>query len=104
MKFCVYYLTCKGQEEADRVINVLLAKKLIVCAKYECVKSTYFWKGKAESADEIRIIMEAAEENFEKIEEEVGKIHSYDTFVLYTIPIRKMNRKVEKWMKEEIEI
>jgi len=44
--------------------------------------------------------METKDENFEKIEKEVRKLHSYDIFVLVAIPVSKMSKGVGKWMKE----
>lgn len=102
MNLCIYYLTCKNEEEAERIIDSLLAKKLIVCAKQEKVKTKNLWQGKIENGEEIRLIMESCEENFEKIENEIAKIHSYETFVLYSIPIDKINSKAKEWMEKEI--
>jgi periplasmic divalent cation tolerance protein len=102
MKFCVHYLTCGNEEEAEKIIDVLLGKKMIVCAKHENVKTKNLWKGEIENGEEVRIIMESVEENFERIEEEVGKIHSYETFVLYSVPMGRINKKAEEWMEEEL--
>lgn len=102
MKLCIYYLTCKNSEEADKIIDTLLSQKLIACAKQEKVTTKNLWQGKIESGEEIRIIMESAEENFEKIEAEIAKIHSYETFVLYSIPIGKINSKAKEWMQQEL--
>lgn len=102
MNLCIYYLTCKNEEEADKIIDYLLAKKLIVCAKQEKVKTKNLWEGKIESGEEIRLIMESIEENFEKIEEEIASIHSYETFVLYTLPIDRINSKAKEWIDKEL--
>src|SRR3990167_5116675 len=102
MNLCIYYLTCKNENEAEKIIDSLLSKKLIACAKQEKVKTKNLWKGEIESGEEVRLIMESVEENFEKIEEEVAKIHSYETFVLYMIPIGKINSKAKEWMEKEL--
>lgn len=38
----------------------------------------------------------------EKIEAEVAKLDSYDTFVLETLPISKISTKSTGWMKNEL--
>jgi periplasmic divalent cation tolerance protein len=98
----ILYLTCAGNQEADKIIKALLNKKLIACAKKSSISSSYLWKGKTESSEEILVLMESVEENFDKVNEEVKKLHSYETFVLYSVPV-KTTPEVEKWIKEEME-
>jgi uncharacterized protein involved in tolerance to divalent cations len=46
--------------------------------------------------------MESVEKNFEKINKEVKKLHSYETYVLYSIAAGKTTKEVENWLKKEI--
>jgi len=97
----VYYLTCADDWEADKIAKSLLKKKLIVCAKQMPVASSSLWKGKLVQDKEILLILESIEENFDKIEKEIRKLHSHETFVLYSTPV-KTTRKVEEWIREEL--
>jgi uncharacterized protein involved in tolerance to divalent cations len=101
MKMAIYYLTCANDWEADKIAKSLLVKKLIVCAKQMPVLSNSWWKGKLSEEKEILLTMESVEENFNKIEKEVGKLHSHETFVLYSIPV-KTTKKIEDWIEEEL--
>jgi len=97
----IYYLTCSDDWEADKIAKALLNKKLIVCAKQTPVISASWWKGHLTENKEILLSMESVEENFEKIEKEIKKLHSHETFVLYSVPA-KTTKGVEKWIKEEL--
>ena len=102
MKTAIFYTTCADDWEADRISNVLLKKKLVVCAKKVPVISDFLWKGKIKKDNqETMLILESVEENFEKINKEIRKLHSYETFVLYSVPV-KTTKEVEKWIEEEI--
>jgi periplasmic divalent cation tolerance protein len=101
MKTAIYYLTCADDWEADKIAKSLLSQKLIVCAKQMPVNSTFRWKGKIAQDKEILLSMESIEENFEKIEKEIRKLHSHETFVLYSTPV-KTTKRVEEWIKEEL--
>jgi periplasmic divalent cation tolerance protein len=101
MKMAIYYLTCVNDWEADKISRVLLAQKLVVCTKQTPVLSNSWWKGKLAEEKEVLLTMESVEENFEKIEKEIKKLHSHETFVLYSIPA-KTTKKVEEWIKEEL--
>lgn len=101
MKFCYLYLTC-DVKEADSLIDLLLKKRLIVCAKKVPVNSMYWWEGEIEKADEVMLVMESAEEKFDVVEVEVKKVHSYDTFVLTAVPIGKVSKDAKKWLEENL--
>lgn len=96
------WLTCADKKEADKVANALLVKHLIACAKQITLATDYWWKGKIEHGDEVLLIMESKSENFDKIEAEVKKLHSYDTFVLEAIPVSRISKKAEQWLKAEL--
>lgn len=102
MKMGVLMLTCANQKEADKIAQSLLKKKIIVCAKAFPVSSSFLWKGKIESSDEILLLMDSVEENFEKINKEVKKLHSYKTFVLMSLAVNKTTKKVKDWIKTEL--
>ena len=93
------FLSCKNIEEADKISNQLLKKKLIVCAKKISTNSSYLWENKIESAQEVLLIMDSVEENFEKINQEVKKKHSYKTYTLLMTKINKVNDKALKWLE-----
>ncbi len=94
------FLPCANNKEAEKISQSLLEKHLIVCAKKTPVSSAFFWKGKIDKANEILLVMESVEENYEKIEKEVGKLHSHKIFVLSAVSVIKYSKGVEAWLKE----
>lgn len=102
MKPCLLFLSCKNVEEADEISIQLLKKKLIVCAKKISINSNYLWKNKIESDSEILLIMDSIEENFDKIDMEVKKIHSYKTYNLVMVQVNKINNQSLKWLQNSL--
>ena len=102
MKPCLLFLSCKNIKEADKISGQLLKEKLIVCAKKIPINSSYLWKNKIESAQEVLLIMDSIEENFEKINQEIKKFHSYKTYTLFMTNIKKANKETIAWFKKEI--
>lgn len=99
---CLIFLTCPNQKQADQISNTLLSKKLIVCCKKTPVSSSFLWKSKIDSSKEVLLIMESKEELFSKIEYEVRKVHTYETFVMIAVPILKASKGIQKWMEKEL--
>lgn len=101
-EFCQLWLTCKNQEEATKIANTLLDKHLIACAKQIPAVADYRWKDKIEHTDEILLIMDSRPEFFKKIEAEVAKLHSYETFVLQAVQMSGVSTRAAKWIENEL--
>ena len=99
--FCQLWLTCADNKEADKIANTLLVKYLVACAKQIPVKSDFRWQGKIENSKEVVLVMDSKLDLFEKVEAEVAKIHSYETFVLQAVPVVKISKEAEEWLNNE---
>lgn len=102
MKFCQLWLTCEDKAEATKIAKALLDKRLVVCAKQLPVSADFIWYGKVDQNEEILLVMESREDLFDKVEAEVEKIHSYETFVLQAIPFVNVSKKAQKWLEENL--
>ena len=103
MSFCNLYLTCANAEEASKISKRLLEKHLIACARQAQLENThYWWEGKIVNDREILLIMESREDLFTDVELEVAKLHSYETFVLQMIPVKRLNQKAAEWMADNL--
>ncbi len=100
--FCQLWLTCKDRAEADLISQSLLDLKLVACAKQVSVDSHFLWKGEKANNHETLLVMDSREDLFEKVEREVAKLHSYDTFVLQSIPVTKLSKDAQTWLEQEL--
>jgi periplasmic divalent cation tolerance protein len=100
--YCQLWLTCKDKAEADKIAETLLEKRLVACAKQIATNSQFHWQGKLESEPEVLLLMESREDLFEKVEKEISKLHSYDTFVLTASTISKISKKTQKWLGDTL--
>jgi periplasmic divalent cation tolerance protein len=96
------HLTCETTEEAGTIADALLGHRLIVCAKQVPVESKAWYKGELEEASEILLIMDSAEDLFFAAEAEVGRLHSYETFVLQMLPLVGLSGAAQEWMDENL--
>jgi len=96
------HLTCADVEEADRIVQNLLEKRLIVCAKQVPVTSSNWWEGEIEQNQEILLIMDSVEDLFREVEDEIGPLHSYETFVLQAVPLVGLSLDAQAWVEENL--
>ncbi|MBI3984599.1 MAG: divalent-cation tolerance protein CutA [Candidatus Levybacteria bacterium] len=102
MRMAIYFLTCQGNFEAEKISKALLEKRLIACAKRLPVSSSFWWNNHIDNAKEVVVLLESIEENFAKIEKEVKKLSSYEVPMLFSVKVSKTTKIVEKWLKEEL--
>lgn len=100
--FVFIYITNPSKEEARKIAKHLLDKKLIACANiYSGINSLYPWEGKIADEEEFILIAKTLESNFEKVKNEVEKIHSYSIPCIVKIPVSS-NKKYFDWLKSKI--
>ena len=102
MNFIFIYITNPTKEEAKRIARHLLERKLIACGNIFPINSLYWWEGKIADENEFVLIAKTIEANYEKVKNEVEKIHSYQVPCIIKIPVSS-NKKYFDWLKGEIE-
>jgi periplasmic divalent cation tolerance protein len=95
------YITCKDEKEAVKISTHLLEKKLIACSNMHPVRSMYRWDGKIQDEKETVIIAKTLDKNFERIKEEVSKLHSYDVPCILKIDA-EANESYGVWVKDVV--
>ena len=94
------YITCKDEKEAVKLSKYLLEKRLIACSNLFPIRSMYWWKGKIQDEKEYVILAKTLGKNYNKIKEEVSKIHSYDIPCILKIDA-EANESYGRWVKKE---
>lgn len=99
MNFIFIYITNPTKNEARKIAEHLLCKKLIACANIFPIDSLYRRKDKIADEKEFVLIAKTKKENFERVKREVEKIHPYDIPCIVKIPVSS-NEKYYKWLNE----
>ncbi len=100
MSFIIIYITHKNLKEAKKVVTYLLQKKLITCANFFPIKSSYWWKNKIENSNEIVTIVKTKKEEWKKVKSEVKKIHPYEVPCIMKFNVES-NKEYESWIKNK---
>ncbi|MEW5896745.1 MAG: divalent-cation tolerance protein CutA [Nanoarchaeota archaeon] len=96
----IIYVTYPNKEEAQRITEHLLNKRLIACANTFPIKSSYFWKGGIEHSNEFVSVIKTKKENWETVKKEIKKLHSYDLPCILKLDV-EADEEYGKWVKEE---
>ncbi len=98
----ICYFTTKDKEEAKKIIMELLQQKLIACANIFPIESLYTWKEELCEETEYAIIAKSTQENYEKIENTVKSLHSYEIPCIVSFPITKGSQEFLSWIMSNV--
>jgi periplasmic divalent cation tolerance protein len=80
MSGCLQVITMiDTREHADAIGRKLLEKRLAACVQIEGpTSSSYWWKGKIETAEEWRCIIMTTAEKYDEVERTIRSTHPYE--------------------------
>ena len=101
--YCVAFITCSNQKEAQKISQTLLKKKLAACVNtVPKVFSRYWWKGKIENASESLLVIKTTKALLPKTIREIKSVHSYTVPEIIALPIIDGNSDYLNWIEESI--
>ena|SRR3989338_313948 len=94
------YITCKNSAEAKKIAKYLLSKRLIACANIFPAESIFRWRGKIVEQKEAAMLCKARKKDFEAIEKEVKRLHSYKVPCITAFEWARSSREFSEWVEK----
>jgi periplasmic divalent cation tolerance protein len=101
-KICLVYVTASGKEEAEKIGEELLSRRLAACVNiFENVVSFYRWEGKEENAEESVLVLKTKETLLDELEKAVKELHSYSCPSILAVPVIHAGKEYAGWISAE---
>lgn len=95
-------MTASSKGEAEIISKALVEERLVACANiFPAHGSLYWWEDKVESAQEVAVIFKSRSELFDKIENKIKALHSYDVPCIVSWPIEQGHKPFLEWIEIE---
>lgn len=102
MAFCVVLITAPA-ENAPALALSLVEQKLAACVnQVPGVRSTYWWQGKIETADEVLLIAKTDKLKVKSLVKAVKAVHPYSVPEVIALRIKEGNRDYLRWIAETL--
>jgi periplasmic divalent cation tolerance protein len=100
----VVLVTCASADEADRIAQAVVEKRLAACVnRLEApVRSTYWWKGNLATSAEYLLLMKTEERLLGELQAEVERLHSYEVPEFIALPIASGAEKYLEWLASSV--
>ena len=95
--------TAEKKEEAERIAEVLLERRLAGCIQIiGPITSRYWWKDKIEKTEECLSLIKTKKNLYAEVEKSIRKIHPYKTPEIISMPVVIGSKDYLKWLDDEI--
>ena len=101
-KYIIVTTLCNKEEIANKIIDTLLEKKLIVGSQVTKVHSKYWWNNKLEECDKYKLEFRTKETIFNEIENEIKQIHHYEVAEISYYEIKNASTEFFDWIDKNI--
>lgn len=101
-KHIIVTTLCNNEEIANKIIDILLKKRLVAGSQLSKVHSIYWWNNKLEECDEYKLEFRTKENLFAEIESEIKKIHGYEVAEISCYEIKNESKEFSNWIDENI--
>jgi periplasmic divalent cation tolerance protein len=95
------YTTCESKEQARKISQTLLQLKLCACTNILPMESHYLQEGKLEQTNEFGLLIKSKKENFKTIQQEIKKLHTYDTPCIIQLNVDGVDENYHTWLDKE---
>lgn len=100
MEPVVLVLTTVGSEEQGiHIAETLVERGFAACVNMiKRIRSIYRWKGEIWDDEEFLLLIKTRESLFDKVQETIRELHSYELPEVLCVPFTQADKKVQAWI------
>ena len=94
--------TCANREQAESIARRLVEQRLAACVNLLAgVHSVFRWRGVVEEASEWLLVIKSRRAQFEALEAEIRRLHSYDVPEVLALTVVDGSPAYLDWLDQE---
>tara|TARA_B100000575_G_C23029860_1_gene592952 strand:+ start:208 stop:549 length:342 start_codon:yes stop_codon:yes gene_type:complete len=98
--YIIVQTTTDSINDARKLVNILLADKLIACGQISEIESYYSWKNKVHNSKEYRVIMKTKKGLYSDIENRIKCNHDYDVPSISAYELNEIFEPYGNWIDD----
>lgn len=95
-------ISAENQEQADKILNSLLDKKLVTGGQFISAPARFLWKGKAQDMDYVTITSYTTGEHKQAVMEDVRRTTAEEIPMITFVAPDDLNKELCAWIDETL--
>ena len=101
-EFIIVFITAPNEKEAASISRTIVEERLVACVNIiPSVRSIYRWQGRVEDEQEVLMIVKTKKSLFERLQERVKELHSYEVPEIIGLPLVEGSKEYLDWLGQE---
>jgi|SRR6185437_7558066 len=100
MSFIAVYTTVATLQDAKRIAQALVQRKLAACAQISEIESFYLWNGALQNEPERRILFKTTTDRYAAVESAIRELHPYELPAIHAVPFAHVSLQYAAWLEE----
>jgi periplasmic divalent cation tolerance protein len=96
------FTTCGSREEAAKISQTLVERRMVACAQISEIESCYTWNGAIQREREWRLLLKTLADRYAEVEAAIRTLHSYDIPAIYAVPVTHVSRPYADWVAQSV--
>jgi periplasmic divalent cation tolerance protein len=101
MRPIAIFTTAGSVDEARRIAQAVVERRLAACAQITEIDSIYRWKGAVQNDKEYRILIKTTDAQYDAVEAAIRELHSYELPAIYSMPFEHAYGPYAQWIEAE---
>lgn len=97
-KYCVVLTTLGNEDDARKIIDIVLSEKLAACMQTVNIGSHYTWDGEVCHDQEVLVLFKTSWALYDELESKIKENHPYDTPEIIAVDIEKGFKGYLDWI------
>lgn len=85
-------------DEARRMAQAVVERRLAACAQISQIESTYRWDGEVRSEPECRIVFKTTDAAWDALERTIRELHSYELPAIHATVLDRVSAPYAGWI------
>lgn len=98
--YCVILTTTGTREQAERLAELLVTRRLAACVQITAISSIYMWKGELHKDPEHLLLIKTCPDRYEDVQTAILENHSYEVPEIVQLPIERGLGRYLSWVNE----
>jgi periplasmic divalent cation tolerance protein len=97
------YTTVGSADDARRIAQALVERRLVACAQISAIESYYRWDGAVRHEPEYRLLLKTTAPAYAAVEQAIRELHPYELPAIHGLALDRVDPAYAAWIDASVD-